>query len=132
MTAELRSVMTGLLSLACVEEQALLAACASGQDSADPGDRGGSPETWAAVPLVAHNNEFKSQQAERIVAIRSGQVPPAFGEVDHESAELYQRYSAQSADEVMVGCRTGRGSPLRLTLASFGTPRAGRRLSCQS
>jgi hypothetical protein len=36
---------------------------------------------------VAHNNEFKSQQAERIVAIRSGQVPPAFGEVDHESAE---------------------------------------------
>jgi hypothetical protein len=80
-TSELRSVMTGLLSLACVEEQALLAARASGQDSADPGYHGGSPETWTAVPLVAHNNEFKSQQAERIVAIRSGRVPPAFGEV---------------------------------------------------
>ncbi len=107
MTAGLRSAVTGLLSLACVEEQALLAACASGlgHDSAGPGYRGGSPDTWAAVPLVAHNNEFKSQQAERIVAIRSGRVPPAFGEVDHGSVELYQRYSAQSADEVMVGCR---------------------------
>ena len=107
MTAELRSVMTGLLSLTCVEEQALLAAHVSGpgHDSPGPGNGGGSPDTWAAVPLVAHNNEFKSQQAERIVAIRTGQVPPAFGEVDHASAELYQRYSAQSADEVMVGCR---------------------------
>jgi hypothetical protein len=52
MTAELRSAMTGLLSLACVEEQALLAAsaCGPGHEPAGPGDRGGSPETWAAVP----------------------------------------------------------------------------------
>ena len=107
MTAELRSVMTGLLSLTCVEEQALLAAHVSGpgHDSPGPGNGGGSPDTWAAVPLVAHNNEFKSQQAERIVALRSGRVPPAFGEVDHASPELYRRYSAQSPDEVMVGCR---------------------------
>ena len=107
MTAELRTAVTGLLSLACVEEQALLAAAAvsPGSGGAGPDYRGGSPDTWAAVPLVAHNNEFKSQQAERIVALRSGRVPPAFGEVDHASPELYRRYSAQSADEVMVGCR---------------------------
>jgi hypothetical protein len=107
MTAELRTAVTGLLSLACVEEQALLAAAvvSPGSGAADPDYRGGSPDAWAAVPLVAHNNEFKSQQAERIVALRSGRVPPAFGEVDHASPELYRRYSAQSADEVMVGCR---------------------------
>lgn len=103
----LRGVVTGLLSLASVEEQTLVAACGFGPDpeAARPGYRGGSPDTWAAVPLVAHNNEFKSQQTERIVALRSGQVPPAFGEVDHSSASLYQRYSLQSADEVMAGCR---------------------------
>jgi len=107
MTAKLRTAVTGLLSLACVEEQALLAAAVAGPGSgaARPDYRGGSPDSWAAVPLVAHNNEFKSQQAERIVALRSGRVPPAFGEVDHASPELYRRYSAQSADEVMVGCR---------------------------
>ena len=47
MTAELRTAVTGLLSLACVEEQALLAAAAvsPGSGAAGPDYRGGSPDT---------------------------------------------------------------------------------------
>ena len=48
MTADLRRAVTGLLSFAAAEEQALLAADAFG-----PGSGGGSPDRWAAVPLVA-------------------------------------------------------------------------------
>ena len=85
--------MTGLPGLACVEEQALLEACGpdSGPDSglARPGSHGGSPASWAAVPQVTHHNEFKAQQAERIVAIRSGQVPlRARASDDHDLAVL--------------------------------------------
>jgi tetratricopeptide (TPR) repeat protein len=96
----LREAMAGLLSFAAAEEQTLLAATALGGD----GDRG-SPAKWAAVPLVAHNNQFKDQQAERIRAIASGQVPPAYGEVDHSAAEVYQGYSAQPPARVMADCR---------------------------
>ena len=115
MTAELRSVMTGLLSLACVEEQALLAAGASGpgHDSAEPGDRGGSPETWAAVLLVADNNEFKSQQAERIVAIRSGQIR-------RRSARLTMSRLSSTGD-------TAPNRPTRSWWAAGGSPRSSSR-----
>ena len=74
MTADLRRAVTGLLSFAAAEEQALLAADAFG-----PGSGGGSPDRWAAVPLVAHNNQFKSQQAERIGCLLDRRVPPAYG-----------------------------------------------------
>ncbi len=104
MTLSLRGAVTGLLSFACAEEQALVLGCGFGCGFG-AGSDGGSPDRWAAVPLVAHNNEFKNQQAERIMALRSGQVPPAFGEIDHGSAALYLRYSAQQAGEVLAGCR---------------------------
>ena len=77
---QLRRAVTGLLSFAAAEEQALLAADAFG-----PGSGGGSPDRWAAVPLVAHNNQFKSQQAERIGCLLDRRVPPAYGEIDHTS-----------------------------------------------
>ncbi len=79
-SVQLRRAVAGLLSFAAAEEQALLAAAAFCPDY----DRG-SPDRWAAVPVVAHNNQFKSQQAERISAIRSGQLPAVYGEVDHSS-----------------------------------------------
>jgi hypothetical protein len=96
----LRRVVTGLLSFAAAEEQGLLAAAAF-----CPDDDRGSPDRWAAVPLVAHNNQFKTQQTERISAIGSGQLPRVYGEVDHSSPEVYQGYLAQPPDAVLAGCR---------------------------
>ncbi len=96
-TRPLRAAVAGLLSFAAAEEQALLAAT--------PPDEAGSPDRWAAAPLVAHNNQFKSQQAERLSALRSGYVPPAFAEVDHSSSEVYQGYCAVAAGEVSLECR---------------------------
>ena len=100
MTAGLRRAVTGLLSFAAAEEQALLAADAFG-----PGSDGGSPDRWAAVPLVAHNNQFKSQQAERIGCLLDRRVPPAYGEIDHTSEQVYQGYLAQPPDAVLAACR---------------------------
>jgi hypothetical protein len=82
-----RSAAIGLLSLAAAEEQLLLAAAArsNGQDQ-------GSPDRWAAVPLVAHNTDFRNQQVQRLGAVRTGTIPPAFAEIDHTSAEVYHGY----------------------------------------
>ena len=100
-TSELRSALAGLLSFAAAEEQALLAADAF---HFHPGDDRGTPDRWAAVPVVAHNNQFKGQQAERVSAIRAGQVPAVFGEVDHASAEVYRGYlGAPAAAAGMAG-----------------------------
>jgi hypothetical protein len=99
-TADLRRAVTGLLSFAAAEERALLAADAFG-----PGSDGGSPDRWAAVPLVAHNNQFKSQQAERIGCLLDRRVPPAYGEIDHTSEQVYQGYLAQPPDAVLAACR---------------------------
>jgi hypothetical protein len=96
-TRPLRAAMAGLLSFAAAEEQALLAATPEGE--------GGSPGHWAAAPLVAHNNQFKTEQAERIRALRSGHTPPAFGEVDHSSAEVYRGYCAVASGDVLRECR---------------------------
>jgi hypothetical protein len=103
-TVALRSTLAGLLSLAAAEELTLLAATAF-RAASDGGCDGGSPDNWAAVPLVAHNNQFKGQQAERLTAILAGQLPATYGEVDHSSAEVYRGYSAQPPAEVMTECR---------------------------
>jgi hypothetical protein len=93
-TQELRSVIIGLVSFAAAEEQMLLAV--------SPATEQGSPRCWAAAPLVAHNTEFKGQQAQRLQAIQLGQTPPEFAEVDHTSAEPYRRYAGQAAAEVAM------------------------------
>jgi len=98
MTRALRAAVAGLLSLAAAEEQALLFA-----DGAD--GSAGSPDRWAAAPLVAHHNQFKIQQAERLMAVRAGHVPPAFAEVDHSSSEVYQGYCALASGDVRRECR---------------------------
>ena len=100
MTADLRRAVAGLLSFAAAEEQALLAA-----DGFGPGSDGGSPDRWAAVPLVAHNNQFKDQQAERIRCLLEHRVPPAYGEIDHSSEQVYQGYRSQPRDAVLAACR---------------------------
>ena len=111
-TVALRSTLAGLLSLAAAEELTLLAATAfrSARDGPSDGARdgasdGASPDNGAAVPLVAHNNQFKGQQAERLTALAAGQLPATYAEVDHSSAEVYRGYSAQPAAEVMTECR---------------------------
>lgn len=91
-TRELRTAITGLLGFAAAEEQMLLAA--------SPPDQAGSPQNWAALPIVAHNTEFKAQQVHRLRAIGRSEVPGDFAEVDHGSAELYRRYAAQPADQI--------------------------------
>jgi hypothetical protein len=92
----MRTAITGLLSLAAAEEQALLLA---------GGSAGGSPDKWAAVPLIAHNTDFKAQQTERLSALLAGRVPPAFGEIDHRSAEVYASYSTQPGPTVLASSR---------------------------
>ncbi|MFZ0173563.1 MAG: hypothetical protein WAL04_17910 [Acidimicrobiales bacterium] len=87
----LRSAIVGLLGFAAVEEELLLAAITG----APP--ENGSPQRWAALPLVAHNTEFKLQQVERLEAISQGRTPPSFGEIDHLSANVYRHYSQQSS-----------------------------------
>ena len=89
---ELRSVIIGLLGFAAAEEQMVLAA--------SPAAEQGSPQRWAAAPLLAHNTEFKRQQVQRLQAIQLGQTPPEFAEVDHTSIELYRGYAGQAAAEV--------------------------------
>jgi hypothetical protein len=90
--AGLRAAVTGLIGLAAMAEQVLLAEPESGA--------GGSAQCWAAVPVVAHNTEFRRQQVQRLRAIRTGQAPPEFAEVDHTSATLYAELAAQPADAV--------------------------------
>jgi hypothetical protein len=87
----LRAAVAGLTGLAAAAEQELLA---------EPQPSEGSADHWAAVPVIAHNTEFRRQQVQRLRAIRCGQVPPDFAEVDHASAALYAELSAQPADAV--------------------------------
>lgn len=90
----LRSAVIGLLGLAATEERMLLAAVPDGEP--------GSPKCWAALPVLAHNTEFRQQQVQRLRAIALGQVPPDFAEIDHRSAAVYQGYAAIPADEVVT------------------------------
>jgi tetratricopeptide (TPR) repeat protein len=88
----LRAAVTGLIGLAAAAEQELLAVPQPTKE--------GRAEHWSAVPVVAHNTEFRRQQVQRLRAIRCGQAPPEFAEVDHASAALYAELSAQPADTV--------------------------------
>jgi hypothetical protein len=90
--ARLRGVIVGLLGFAAAEEEMLL--------TADTPGRSG-PDRWAAVPLVAHTTEFKLQQAERIRAVRSGQMPRAYAEIDHSSTATYNAYASRSTADVI-------------------------------
>ena len=92
MTAQLRSAIIGLLGFAAAQEQVLLAV--------SPASEHGTPARWAAAPLVAHNTEFKRQQAERLRAIRLGYEPAEFAEIDHASAGVYRRYCAEPPSQV--------------------------------
>jgi hypothetical protein len=90
----LRAAVTGLIGLAAAAEQQLLA---EPQPAASASAEHGA-EHWAAVPVVAHNTEFRRQQVQRLRAIRCRQAPPEFAEVDHASAALYAELTAQPAD----------------------------------
>jgi hypothetical protein len=92
-TNALRAAITGLIGLAATEEEVLLASA--------PDEEQGSPQCWPALPLVAHNTEFRQQQVIRLHAVVRGETPPAFAEIDHRSAETYGRYSAVAATEVI-------------------------------
>ena len=94
---ELRGAIIGLLGFAAAEEQMLLAAAPAGEQ--------GDPACWAALPVIAHNTEFKRQQVQRLRAVRLGEMPPEFPEVDHASAETYRGYAARPADEVAEDSR---------------------------
>jgi hypothetical protein len=80
----LKGAITGLIGFAATEEQILLA-------TGDPGENG-SRQNWAALPVVAHNTEFKAQQARRLSAIRQGQDPPEYAEINHTDADVYRSY----------------------------------------
>jgi hypothetical protein len=85
-TSQLKGAIAGLLGFAVTEEQIMLAV--------SPADETGSPATWAALPVVTHNTEFKSQQVHRLRAIRTRQIPDDFAEVDHSDPAVYWRYAA--------------------------------------
>lgn len=80
----LRAAIIGLIGLAATEEQMVLAS--------SPDREPGSPGCWAALPLVAHNAEFRQQQVIRLQAVRDGQTPPDFADIDHRAQRTYQRY----------------------------------------
>jgi tetratricopeptide (TPR) repeat protein len=95
----LRAAVTGLIGLAAAAEQVLLAEAASTADAIGDAIAGG-PACWAAVPVIAHDTEFRRQQVQRLRAVRCGQHPPEFADVDHRSAALYAELAAQPADVV--------------------------------
>jgi hypothetical protein len=96
-TCQLRVAVSALIGLAATEEEMLLASI--------PDAESGSPDCWAARPVVAHNAEFRQQQVTRLQAIGHGQTPPEFGEIDHRSPQAYQRYCAVTAPEALTAAR---------------------------
>jgi len=89
-------MITGLVGLAATEELMLLALAPAGEP--------GTERCWAALPVIAHNAEFKDQQVQRLRAVASGDTPRDFGEIDHSSAEVYSGYAALPAGEVAARC----------------------------
>lgn len=103
-TGTVRRAVAGLIGLAAAEEQRLAA-------TADPAEPG-SPQCWAALPVIAHNTTFRQQQVTRLRAVRADRTPPEFAEADHESAELYAELSAQPAGVVATAAWTSAGDLL--------------------
>jgi hypothetical protein len=103
-TASLRRAIAGLIGLAAAEEQRLAA-------TAGPAESG-SAECWAALPVIAHNTEFRQQQVTRLRAVRAGSTPPEFAEADHESAELYAELTARPPAAVAAAGWTSAGDLL--------------------
>ena len=89
----LRAAATGLIGLAAAAEQVLLAEMAESARVLP-----GTPRRWAALPVIAHDTEFRRQQVQRLRAIWCGQAPPQFAAADHESAALYAELAAEPAD----------------------------------
>jgi hypothetical protein len=92
---KLKGSITGMIGFAAAEEQILLA-------TAPPGESG-NPQNWAALPVVAHNTEFKAQQVRRLSAIRQTQEPPEYAEINHADADMYQSYAAGAPESVAAG-----------------------------
>ncbi|MGH9115444.1 MAG: hypothetical protein ACRDWW_06385 [Acidimicrobiales bacterium] len=85
----LRAVLSGLVLWAGAEEALLLQSLRAGVEP-------GHPTCWSAAATVAHNSEFRFQQVTRLQAVAEGVTPPEFPQVDHTSAEVYDRYGAAS------------------------------------
>lgn len=93
--AELRVIVTGLVSFAAAEEEIVLTEVAHRDDE-------GAPDRWAALPTIAHTSDFRDEQVQRLRAIRHGSQPPDFPRTEHTSPEAYQRYSEPDAGEVCL------------------------------
>jgi hypothetical protein len=103
-TTSLRRAIAGLVGVAAAAEQQLAAA-------ADPAEQG-SARCWAALPVIAHNTDFRQQQVTRLRAARAGDTPPEFAEADHESATLYAGLSARAAGAVAAAAWMSAGDLL--------------------
>jgi hypothetical protein len=66
----------------------------------------GSPQAWTLRATVAHNTEFKAQQVIRLKASADRDTPPSFTEIDHTAADVYQRFSEPSSEEVLTMSRS--------------------------
>jgi len=110
-TVELRAAIIGLIAFASAEEQMLLVA-------SQPGEAGDAT-CCAALPLIAHNAEFRRQQAERLAAISQGRTPVDYGEIDHASPEVYERYRALPGNQIAAEATASASDLLRyLSLVS--------------
>ena len=117
---QLRLAIIALLRFAAAEEEMLLASVS--RASTQPAARAaGSAQCWAAAPVIAHNTEFKRQQVQRLAAIRLGESPPEFTEIDHRSAAVYRGYREQPDDLVTSNSRE---TTIALLDAVSGTPDA--------
>lgn len=103
-TALLRNAITGLLAFTAAEEELLLAEVRRAPD--EPG----SADCWAALPVIAHNTDFKRQQVRRLAAIEAGQDPPEFTEIDHRSPEVYRKLAGLAAAQVARESRETTGA----------------------
>jgi hypothetical protein len=106
-TTHLRTVITGLLGFAAMEEEVLLTTALSGSTA-----EAGNERRWAAVPTVAHNTEFKAQQAERVAAVLAGREPPLFDDIDHGSGPVYAAYAGLADGAVVAESRRVTGALL--------------------
>ncbi|MGD0701865.1 MAG: hypothetical protein ABSA02_18520 [Trebonia sp.] len=98
-TAPLRAAITGLLGFAAAEDEVLLTRASGGAEET------GNERQWAAVPTVAHNTEFKAQQAQRLTAVLAGRTPAAFADIEHTSGAVYAAYAAIPAAAVAADAR---------------------------